>query len=106
MPIPLICKYRSLMIFTQMLTNDSELKHNNKLTLLNQDALKLPKIKTEKGRRSMFYFSVQLYNRLAWEFTDCSAKAFRERLAARLRNEDWAAKHQAGLWYHIPIGRL
>ena len=27
---------------------------NNKLTLLNQDALKLPKIKTEKGRRSIF----------------------------------------------------
>ena len=81
-----------------MLTNDSELKqspiiNHEKSTRLNQDALKLPKIKTGKGRRSMFYFSAQLYNQLAWEFTDCHAKAFRERLAARLWDEDWAAEH-------------
>ena len=98
MPISLLFKYRSLIFFNQMLTNDSELKqsliiNHEQSTRLNQDALKLPKIKTEKGRRSMFYFSAQLYNRLAWEFTDCPAKAFRERLAARLWDEDWAAEH-------------
>ena len=42
-----------------MLTNDSELKqslimNHEQSTKLNQDALKLPKIETEKGRRSMF----------------------------------------------------
>ena len=41
----------------------------------------------------MSYLSVQLYNRLAWESTDCPAKALRERLAACLWDEDWAAEH-------------
>ena len=44
---------------------------------LNQAALKLLKIKPEKGSRSMFYFSTQLYNQhLSREFTHCPAKAY------------------------------
>ena len=54
----------------------------------------------------MFHFSAQLYNWLTWEFTDCPTKAFLERLAARLWDEDWAAERRAGLWCRIPIGTL
>ena len=68
MPIPLLFKYRSLIIFNQMLTNHSELKqsltiNHQKSTRVNQDALKLCEIKTEKSRRSLAYFLAQLYNR-------------------------------------------
>ena len=51
--------------------------NHEKSSTLKQDALKLPKNKTEKGRRWMFLFSAHLYSWLVWEF-DCLAKVLPE----------------------------
>ena len=66
-----------------MITNNSEIQTitNNKSLKIEynkSEALKSPKIETQKGRRAM------MYNHLACDFADCPAKAFQEHLAVRL----------------------
>ena len=89
MPIDMLFKFRMLIFFHKHLLNDIELKqsliiNHNKNTRLNNQAFKLPKVKTEKGKRSIFYHTAELYNLLAWDFIDQPTKTFQEGLAARL----------------------
>ena len=69
MPIDMLFKYRSLTFFHNQIRNDIHLKeslkvNHNKFTRQNQSAFKLPRVKTEMGKQSMFYFSALLYNQL------------------------------------------
>ena len=50
-------------------------------------SLKLPKIKTEKGRRSVLYSGVLVFSH-ALDIIDIPLKAFKGALAARLWEED------------------
>ena len=89
MPIDMLFKFRMLIFFHKHLLNDIELKqsliiNHNKNTRLTNQVFILPKVKTEKGKRSMFYHAAELYNLLAWDFIDQPTKTFREGLAARL----------------------
>ena len=98
MPIYMLFKYRSLIFFHNQISNDIDLKeslkvNHDKFTRQNQSAFKLPLVKTEKGKRSMFYFSAQLYNQLAWGFIDYPTRAFEGGVAACLWEEDICTVH-------------
>ena len=64
--------------------------------MINNQAFKLPKVKTEKGKRSNFYHTAQLYNLLAWDFMDQPTKTFQAGLAARLWEQGWLAECRTG----------
>ena len=73
-----------------MITNNTEYKQSpiisRKIRYNKSEALKSPKIETQKGRRT------KMDNHLASDFADFPAKAFQEHLAARLWEEDHAAE--------------
>ena len=71
MPVDILFKFRTLIFFHKHLLNDIELKqsliiNHNKNIQLNNQAFKLPKVTTEKGKRSVFYHTSELYDLLAW----------------------------------------
>ena len=52
-------------------------------------------MKTEKGSRSIFYHTAELYNLFAWDFIDHLTKILRKGLVARLWEQGWLAECQA-----------
>ena len=72
--------------------------NHEKSTTLNQDALKLPKIETWKGRRWMFHFSAHLYSWLVWEF-DFPAKVSPEQtLVPEYMADPYAKCYSTSFW--------
>ena len=61
---------------------------HNQFIRQNQFAFKLPLVKIEKDKRSLFYLSAQLYNQLAWGFIDYPTRAFGGGVAACLCEDD------------------
>ena len=88
MPISMLYKYRFVIFMFNLYKRDPildslKLDHNIN-TRNNSNQLKLPVIKTDKGRRSIFYSGSQLYGTYALDLTDLPTKSFRAALAARL----------------------
>ena len=93
MPIKLLFKYRPIIFMHNMFRNNesllSELAIDHKFnTHSKTKSLKLPKIKTEKGMRSVFYYGVNLVSSHALDLIALPPKAFKGVLAARLWEED------------------
>ena len=91
-------------------SNDVYLKeslkvNHNKFTRQNQSTLNSPLLNW-KGKRSLFYFSAQLYNQFAWGLTDYPTRAFGGGTAACLWEEDRCAVHWARLWCCISATKL
>ena len=109
--IYMLFEYWSLIFFHNQISNDIDLKaslkvNHDKFTRQNQSAFKLPLVKTEKGKQSMFYFSAQLCNLLTWGFIDYPTRAFGGGVAACLWDEDRCAVHWAPPWCSISTAKL
>ena len=92
MPINMLFKYRLIIFMYNLLKNDENLLKTLKIdhdfnTRNKSKVLKLPQIKTEKGRRSIFYSGVELVSGYALGMLDLSLQAFKGALAARLWEE-------------------
>ena len=92
MPIKLLFRYRLIIFMYNIFRNNENLL--NELAIDHDfnarsktKSLKLPKIKTEKGRRSVLYSSVNLVSSHALDIIDFPPKTFRGALAARLWEE-------------------
>ena len=95
MPIKMLFKYRLILFTYNLLKNDENLKDSLKIdhdfnTRNKSKLLKLPKIKTEKGRRSIFYSGVELVSSHALDILDLPPQAFNGALVARLWDEEMA----------------
>ena len=93
MPIKLLFRYRLIIFMYNMFRNNENLLNELAIdhdfnTRSKTKSLKLPKIKTEKGRRSVFYSGVNLVSSHALDLIDLPPKAFKGALAARLWEED------------------
>ena len=91
MPIKLLFRYCLIIFLYNMLRNNENLLNELAIdfnTRSKTKSLELPKIKIEKGRRSMLYFGVNLVSSHALDIIDLPPKAFKGALAARLWEED------------------
>ena len=95
MPVDMLFRFCTS-IFSHTELKQSLIINHNKNTPLNNQAFKLPIVKTEKGKRSIFYHTAELHNLLVWDFIAQPTKTFREGLAALLREQDRLAECRAG----------
>ena len=90
MPISMLFKFRLVIFYNRHVLS---IKDNYNLTekdhqMVTRKNLKNPiktiKIKSEKGKRSMFFTAANLYGELAWDLRDLPCGVFGKQLAARL----------------------
>ena len=90
MPISMLFKFRLIIFYKNHILsredncNVVESLYTIKTRKSAKNPLKPIKVRTEKGKRSMFYIACNLFSELAWDLQDLPRGVFRRQLAARL----------------------
>ena len=90
MPVSMLFKFRLIIFYWKFILaredncNFVENNYQIKTQKSVQNPLKTIKVRTEKGKRSMFNIACNLFGELAWDLRDLSDRVFCGQLAARL----------------------
>lgn len=99
MPLPMLLKFRTLILFTNLFRDESLesliTSHSHDTRWNKSNKLVIKQVTTERGKRSLFFYGAQLYNEFAYDIVLSSPAVLRRVLAARL----WASDSPG------PVGR-